>query len=149
MLERFEQFSAAISAVYRYIQKIEKDEMDRLGYKGAFAQYLVLLRRYPQGLTAAEICELCDRDKAAVSRVMAEMETKGLVARSGENAYRARLVLTELGLDAADFVACRAEIAVLEAGKGLSDRDRAIFYEALSRIASNLQTLSEEGLPEP
>lgn len=148
MLERFEQFSAAISAIYRDIQKIEKDEMDRLGYKGAFAQYLVLLRRYPEGLTAAEICELCDRDKAAVSRVMAEMEDKGLVTRTG-SAYRAKLILTELGLDAADFVACRAQVAVFEAGKGLSDRDRVIFYEALSRIASNLQALSQQGLPEP
>lgn len=147
MLDRFEQFSAAISAIYRDIQKIEKAEMDRLGYKGAFAQYLVLLRRYPEGLTAVEVCELCDRDKAAVSRVMAEMEEKGLLTRIG-NAYRARLVLTEQGLDAADFVACRAEVAVLEAGKGLSDRDRAIFYEALSLISSNLQILSKEGLPE-
>lgn len=148
MLDRFEQFSAAISAIYRDIQKIEKDEMDRLGYKGAFAQYLVLLCRHPDGLTAAEICELCDRDKAAVSRVMAEMEEKGLVTRTG-SAYRAKLALTELGQDAADFVACRAEIAVLEAGKGLSDRDRIIFYDALSRIATNLHTLSEDGLPEP
>ena len=149
MLDRFEQFSSAISAIYRDIQKIEKDEMDRLGYKGAFAQYLVLMRRYPEGLTAAEICELCDRDKAAVSRVMSEMESKGLVTRSGENAYRARLMLTELGQDAAEFVACRAEVAVLEAGKGLSDRDRTIFYESLSLIAANLQILSEKGLPEP
>jgi len=148
MLERFEQFSAAISAIYRDIQKIEKSEMDRLGYKGAFAQYLVLLRRHPDGLAAAEICELCDRDKAAVSRVMAEMEDKGLVTRTG-NAYRAKLTLTELGHDAADYVACRAEVAVLEAGKGLSDRDRTIFYEALACISTNLQTLSDQGLPEP
>lgn len=147
MLDRFEQFSAAISAIYRDIQRIEKDEMDRLGYKGAFAQYLVLLRRFPDGLTAAEICELCDRDKAAVSRVMSEMEEKGLVGRTG-SAYRAKLALTPLGLDAADFVACRAEVAVLEAGKGLSDRDRTIFYGALSRIAANLHELSEQGLPE-
>lgn len=149
MIDRFELFSAAISAIYRDIQKIEKDEMDRLGYKGAFAQYLVLMNRYPDGLTAAEICELCDRDKAAVSRVMAEMESKGLVARCGENSYRAKLLLTELGHNAADFVACRAQIAVLEAGKGLSDRDRTILYDALGRIASNLHILSENGLPEP
>lgn len=148
MLERFEQFSASISAIYRDIQKIEKAEMDRLGYKGAFAQYLVFLRRHPDGMTAAEICELCDRDKAAVSRVITEMEEKGLVTRVGQ-AYRAKVMLTEIGMDAADFVACRAELAVLKAGAGISDRSREIFYEALTSIAANLQTLSEEGLPEP
>ena len=148
MLDRFEQFSASISAIYRDIQKIEKAEMDRLGYKGAFAQYLVFLRRHPDGMTAAEICELCDRDKAAVSRVITEMEEKGLVTRVG-HAYRAKVMLTEVGMDAADFVACRAELAVLKAGNGISDQKREIFYEALTAIASNLQALSEEGLPEP
>ena len=148
MLRRFEEFSYAISEIYHNIQKIERDEMDKYGLKGPHAQYLVAMIRCPEGVTAAQLSELCDRDKAAVSRVMAEMEEKGLVTRTG-SAYRAKLALTELGQDAADFVACRAEIAVLEAGKGLSDRDRIIFYDALSRIATNLHTLSEDGLPEP
>lgn len=148
MLDRFELFSSAISAIYRDIQKIEKDEMDRRGYKGAFAQYLVILRRHPQGLTASELCELCDRDKAAVSRVMAEMEEKGLVTRTGGQPYRAKLSLTELGQETACFVAQRAEVAVQEAGKGLSEQDRAVFYAALGLIAANLQNLSRAGLPE-
>lgn len=148
MLDRFEQFSSSISAIYRDIQKIEKDEMDRRGFKGSFAQYLVTMRRYPEGLTATEVCELCDRDKAAVSRVMAEMEEKGLVTRSNGNSYRAKLTLTELGYETASFVAHRAQVAVHEAGKGLSDEDRKAFYAALALIASNLQTLSKKGLPE-
>lgn len=146
MLERFAQFSSAISSIYRDIQKIEKDEMDRRGYKGAFAQYLVILDRYPQGLTAAQLCEHCDRDKAAVSRVMAEMESKGLVQRSGES-YRARLLLTPLGKETAGFVAQRAQVAVQEAGKDLGEEERRTFYAALGSIASRLQVLSQEGLP--
>lgn len=146
MLERFAQFSSTISSLYRDIQKIEKDEMDRRGYKGAFAQYLVILDRYPQGLTASQLCEHCDRDKAAVSRVMAEMESKGLVQRTGES-YRARLLLTPLGKETAGFVAQRAQVAVQEAGKDLGEEERRTFYAALGSIASRLQVLSQEGLP--
>jgi DNA-binding MarR family transcriptional regulator len=146
MLSRFSQFCFGISAIHRAVQKIERDEMERYGNKGAYAQYLVAMIQYPDGITASQLCELCDRDKAAVSRAAAEMEEKGLIRREGSH-YRAKLFLTQAGQDAAQFVCKRAVIAVMEAGKGLSDEDRATFYNVLHRIASNLQTLSKEGLP--
>ena len=96
---RFEQFSFVISGIYREIQKIERDEMIKHGYRGAFAVYFATLKRYEEGLTSAEICELCDKDKAAVSRIIAEMEEKGLAerAKSSPRGYRAKIVLTEKG----------------------------------------------------
>lgn len=147
MLNRFTQFCSAISIVNRAIQKIERDEMERTGNKGAYAQYLVAMIQYPEGITAAQLCELCDRDKAAVSRAVAEMEEKGLIRREGTH-YRTRLFLTEMGLETAQYVCERAVVAVLEAGKGLSEADRAVFYSSMERIAANLQTLSRDGLPE-
>ena len=81
MISCFEQFLYIISKIHRQIQKIERTEMVKHGYKGAFAQYLATLRRYEEGLTSSELCEICDKDKAAVSRIIAEMEEKGLVER--------------------------------------------------------------------
>ena len=147
MLNRFTQFCGSISMINRAIQKIERDEMERYGNKGAYAQYLVAMIQYPEGITAAQLCELCDRDKAAVSRVLGEMEEKGLVRREGTH-YRTKLFLTDAGQNAAQHVCDRAVVAVLEAGKGLSDADRATFYAAMNLIASNLQALSKDGLPE-
>ena len=150
MRSRFEQFTFVISGVYRYIQKIERDEMVKYGYKGAYAQYLVTIHHHPEGLTSSQICEACDKDKAAVSRVIAEMEQKGLVTRGAaeDSAYRARIRLTDEGLRAARFVDERARAAVLAAGKGLTDENRRVFYETLNLIAGNLQNLSKEGIPE-
>ena len=51
-------------ATVEYLKYLEK-----YGYKGAFAQYLVVLASHPEGLTSAQLCEQSDRDKAAVSRV--------------------------------------------------------------------------------
>lgn len=150
MLGRFEQFSGFISGIYRSIQKLEREEMIKYGLKGAYAQYLMVMNRFKDGVTAAELCELCDKDKAAVSRIIANMEEKGLVKRQARNnnLYRAILTLTDEGKKAAHFVAERAKIAVEKAGAGLSDADRIEFYNALGLISANLQNICKSGIPE-
>ena len=149
MLNRFEQFTAGIAAISRDVQRIEREEMEKQGLRGAFAQYLLALSHYSEGITAAALCEVCDKDKAAVSRILAEMDAKGLIIReTGASPYRAKLFLSPAGREAADFVKTRASVAVEMAGSGLSDEDRKTFYEALSLIASNLQTICQKGMPE-
>ena len=150
MLNRFEQFTTAISALYRDVQKIERDEMEKQGLRGAFAQYLLAISRYPEGITAAALCEVCDKDKAAVSRIITEMENKGLLEKEndGTSQYRAKLRLTTAGQQAAAFVRERASVAVELAGSGLSDDDRKVFYSALERISTNLQQICVDGIPE-
>ena len=81
MLKRFEQFTSAIAAISRDVQRIERDEMEKHGLRGAFAQYLLALSRHPEGITAAGLCEVCDKDKAAVSRIVSEMDAKELILR--------------------------------------------------------------------
>lgn len=150
MISRFEQFSSVISSIYGHIQKIEREEMLKYGLKGAYAQYLVAMNRFPDGITSSKLCEICDKDKAAVSRIIAEMEKKGLVIRESisETLYRAKIKLTEEGRKAAEHVHERARVAVEIAGAGLSDEDRETFYKALELIAGNIQKLSKGGLPE-
>ena len=150
MLTRFEQFTYMISNINRYIQKLERDEMIKQGYKGSYAQYLAAMNHHAEGITAARLCEICDRDKAAVSRIVAEMEECGLICRMGakENRYRARLCLTEKGREVAAFVFKRAQAAVEAVGKEMTDQERVILYSTLDRISSNLQTLTKEGIPE-
>lgn len=148
MVSRFEQFSSSISCIYRYIQKIERVEMEKYGLKGPHAQCLLAMSRYPEGITSARLCEVCDKDKAAISRMVAELEEKGLLNRStvGGIRYRAQLKLTELGVAAANHVQQRALLAVEEASAGMTDQQRVMMYAALDLIAGNLQTICAEGL---
>lgn len=143
MVDRFEQFSALISVAYRQIQKLERAEMEKYGLKGAFAQYLRILTRHPDGMTSVQLVESCDRDKAAISRVVAEMEEKGLIKRRsvGEKQYRAMILLTEKGRHAADYVAQRATEIVAKAVEGLTDEARGVMYASLELISCNLQKL--------
>jgi len=148
MVNRFEQFVSSISCINRYVQRIERDEMARYGLKGPHAQYLIAMNRFPDGITAAQLSGICEKDKAAVSRAVFELEIGGLVCRANENSsgYRAMLKLTEQGKAAAEKLIRVAELAVEKAGSGLSDEDRTVFYTALNRIASNLRQISLEGL---
>lgn len=148
-MNRFEQFSYVISGINRHIQKIERDEMIKYGYKGAFAQYLVALRRYPEGITSAKLCEICDKDKAAISRVLTEMQEKGLILREiqSDHRYNALIKLTAEGLKAAAYVDERAQAAIEAVGNEMTDENRAAFYATLDFIAAKLQTISKEGLP--
>ena len=148
MIGRYQQFSYIVSVINRQIQKIERDEMEKYGYKGAFAHYLMAMRRNPDGVTSAQLSEMCDKDKAAVSRAVAEMETKGLLERlaTGDNLYRAAIVLTDRGREIAEYVANRAVSAV--GCIGLDEQEIEKFYTALDLIASHLREVCKKGLPE-
>lgn len=148
MLRRFEQFCNSTFSIYRSVLKIERTEMEKFGLKGPHAQCLLAMARYPDGITAAQLCVHCDKDKAAISRTVAELEAAEMLTRegSGKNGYRAQLKLTDKGFDAASRVAERAKCAVERAGSGLTDEQRAVFYYAMGLIADNLQNICEEGL---
>ena len=148
MISKYELFSASVSSLYRDIQRIERRETAKYGMKGPHAQCLLAMSRYPEGITATQICDICEKDKAAVSRTLAELEENGLVLRTARNGsrYRALLTLTEKGKDAARTVNEKAQIAVEQAGAGLDDAQREVFYTVLDVIAGNLHIICKEGL---
>ncbi len=149
MIGRFEQLSSAVSRIYHYIQKIERVEMEKVGLKGPHVQCMLALSRNPEGLTASQLCTICEKDKAAISRTIGELEKEGMLDRENStNRYRAILRLTERGMAAAARVDERVRVAVERAGEGLTDSQRSIFYHVLSMISSNLQTICTDGLAE-
>lgn len=150
MLNRFARFSLAISEIDRCWHKLAAEEMAKYELNSPHAVYLTTLYNFEEGVTAAKLGELCCKNKADVSRMVAILEKKGLVRKEaiGGNLYRAKLVLTEEGKQAAEHVQQRAAVAVELAGSGMSEEEREVFYRCLELITTNLQTLSKEGLPQ-
>ena len=150
MVTRFEQFTSSVASIHRSIQKIERVEMAKYGLKGPHAQVLLAMARHPEGITSGELVKVCDKDKAAISRTVAELEREGMVARQGKNGnyYRAPLTLTDRGREAAEQVAIRATQAVEAASEGLSEGNRRALYIALDLIANHLQAICDHGLAE-
>lgn len=143
--------STSISSMYHDIQKIERTEMAKHGLKGPHAQCLLAIQNHPEGITSAGLVEVCDKDKAAISRTLAELEEAGMVLRETRNGsrYRASLKLTEQGKTVAESVQQVAGLAVELAGAGLDDGDREVFYRVLASISGHLQELCRNGLTKP
>ena len=148
MENRYELLSSSISCMYHDIQKIERMEMAKYDLKGPHAQCLLAMKKYAEGITAARLCEVCEKDKAAVSRILAELAEAGMVFRENRNGsrYRALIRLTEQGKAAANAVTQKARLAVELAGEGFGEEDREVFYKVLSIISGNLHRLCRDGL---
>lgn len=146
MTDRFEQFTISVSRIYQCIQKIQRQEMAYYGLKSAHVACLLTLQQHP-GITASELGKLCEKDKAAISRTVTELEQVGMICRGEDSGtYRAQLYLTEAGVSVAEKVKARTLLAVDKAGSGLTDDDRKIMYAALDRIVGNLHTICRNGL---
>ena len=145
MESRYELLSGAVSSMYHDIQKIERVEMAGYGLKGPHAQCLLAMKKHPEGITAARLCEICEKDKAAVSRILGELEEAGMIRREGPR-YRASLALTGQGQIAAAAVVEKARLAVELAGTGFGEEERDVFYRVLAIVAGNLHKLCKEGL---
>lgn len=148
MLTRYEKLSVGVSEITRLLHKISYAEMRRFGLRGAWAKYLLMLYKHKSGLTAAKICELCGRNKADVSRSLAELEERGIIEKAGKGNYRVKLRLTEQGCEIAEKVNQTAKRAIEFVGKDITAEERDVFYRALDSIVNNLEVLAKEGLAE-
>lgn len=143
-MDRFETFSLSLFNISRYWNRLAAEEMEKYGLKGAHAFYLVTVLRHDGEVTASQLCELCGKDKADVSRAVSKMEELQLLKRVGTNPYRAKLKLTELGIAAAEAVRETAATIVDRVGGDLTPENRAVFYEVLASVTANMEKLCKE-----
>ena len=142
MFDRFETFVTAINQINRCIQKIKTNEMKDFGLKGTHVMCLFQLRRHKEGLTSSELAFYCDEDKAAISRVLSELEKEKLIENKQveeTRKYKIPVVLTKEGYNITDKMKGKIRSAVSSASDGYSEEERDIFYEVLLKVAENLK----------
>lgn len=145
MISRYERLSSVTSEISRLIAKISAEEMKRYGLRGTWARYIIVLREHDSGVTAARLSALTGRNKADVSRAVAELLEHGLVVRTS-GGYRARIMLTDNGRDIADALHARAIELIEFIGKDISEEDRHVLYRSLDSLAKNLALISKGGI---
>ncbi len=150
MVSRFEQFSLAITKINRNLKRIESTTMEKYGLRGHSAIYLITLYKYAEGLTSARLAELCERNKSEVSRELSSLEAVGLVKRicdSGKS-YRAPVVLTDSGKEAAEKLAELATTATGIVSNGIPEQSIELFHSIMAMISDNLERVCESGIPD-
>ena len=150
MENRYEAFTLLVSSISRSIRRIKADAVAEYGLKSPHVTCIYYLYKQP-GMTAAELCEQCDEDKAAISRSLFYLEESGFLTREvsipnrrergGAKHYRAALALTEKGAAVAHHIAERIEHVLEQVSCGVSDDDRKVLYRALEQIDRNLEQM--------
>ena len=145
MEQRFETFTVLITKINRNIRKIKNREMAEYNLKGPHISCLYFIY-LSGGLTATELCERCEEDKATVSRSLDFLEKNGFVfcRDQTKKRYKSPIELTSKGLEAAGKIAAKID-SILETVSGqMSEVDRVIFYRFLTAVSDNIEKIAKE-----
>ncbi len=145
MEERYQLFTTLITKCARAIKKIKSSEMSEFNLKGLHVSCLYYVYANKKSLTATELCEICDEDKANISRAIDMLEEDGFVVCNSktQKKYNCPISLTEKGAIVAKSVASKIDNIVMLASRGLLEEDRKTFYSSLTLISSNLEKICE------
>ncbi len=144
MQERFQAFTVLIAGINRSIHRIKTEEMSEFQLRSSHVSCMYYLYK-AESLTAREICDLCDEDKANISRAVKFLEEKGYVISesSSKKRYQTPLSLTESGKEIGGKIVEKIDKVLAASSEGLTDEERAIMYKGLQIINKNLNKLCE------
>lgn len=145
--ERFETFTVLINRISRNIRKIKNQGMAEYQLRSVHISCLYYLY-WANGLTATELCERCEEDKATISRALDYLETNDYLTRESQNLkrYKSPLVLTEKGIEAGKKITDKIDHVLDEISIGLTEEERLAFYRSLSIISDGLEAVSKSGV---
>ncbi len=146
MEKRFELFTTLIAKCSRSIKRIKSVEMEEFNLKSPHVSALYYLYVNDGSLTAKELCDICDEDKAYVSRSLDSLESEGYISCESKTAkrYKSPITLTEKGKQVAKCVTQKVDAIVDNASVGLTEKDRQVFYATLNLISNNLDKIIEK-----
>ena len=145
MKERFETFTVLINRISRNIRKIKNQEMAEYNLRSAHVSCLYFI--YMAGeITATELCEKCEEDKATISRALDYLEKNDYIKCESKNTkrYKSPLVLTEKGALIGKKIGDKIDSVLDEIGIGLSNEERNEFYRSLSIISNSLENVANK-----
>ena len=145
MNKRFETFTLLINRISRSIRKIENQEMAEYNLRGIHISCLYYLY-LSDGITATDLCERCEEDKATVSRSLDYLENGGyLVCESKKTKrYKSPLRLTEKGKEIGKKISDKIAYLLGEISTELTEEERLQFYHCLTSISKGLDSIANK-----
>ncbi len=142
MTERFETFTVLIAKISRNIRKIKNQEMAEYALRSSHISCLYYLYA-ANSLTATELCDKCEEDKATISRSLNYLENNGYLKRDVQCAkrYKTPLMLTEKGVEAGKRISDKINAVLDEISTGLTEEERSRFYRSLTVISNGLESI--------
>ena len=144
--DRFNRFCSLLCGATKSIQKLKSKYMTHFGLASAHTMCIRYLDSYPEGLTRMELAEMCDIDKAQISRTVNELCAKGYLSETENesNNYRKRLKLTSLGKDTADEINKAVSEIHAFVSEELGEDQLENFYSTFDMICLRLKQAEEQ-----
>ena len=145
IIDRFKTFTVLIDKLKRSIRKIKTAEMSEYELKSPHVSCLYYLYS-SEPMTSKELAEMCEEDKASVSRSIEYLEEQGYIVceTKKQKRYKAPLILTEKGIEVAKIISKKINRILYEASVGLPEEDRTVMYRSLAVICDNLQRICDD-----
>lgn len=143
MQERFQLFTVLITKLSRSIKRIKTAEMEEFNLKSPHVSCMYYIYKYG-GLTLKQLCDICEEDKASISRSIDYLEQVGLVVPHEERKYKNPIELTEKGKQVGKAISHKIDNILDIAGEGISEEERKIMYKSLARISEKLDKMSDK-----
>ena len=148
MDEKFNMFTVQISRLNRLVRKIKSREIAKLApeLKGSHVSCLYYIYKSECGVTAKDICDMGEEDKAIISRSLDFLEKNGFIycESKTEKRYKSILLLTDKGMMISEKISDIIDKIVDDASVGLKEEDRIIFYKTMNIIDENLQKICDK-----
>ncbi len=143
MTERFETFTVLINRISRNIRKIKNQQMAEYKLRSSHISCLYYLYM-SDGITATDLCERCEEDKATVSRSLDFLEANGYLKCESKFAkrYKSPLRLTEKGAEVAKKICDKITYFLEKISIELTEEERLQFYRSLSLISKGLNNIA-------
>jgi len=142
MQGRFETFTLLINRISRNIRKIKNQEMAEYHLRSAHISCLYYLY-IGDDVTASELCEKCEEDKATISRSLEYLEHNGYITKAAKR-YKSPLVLTQKGVEVGKKIAGKIDRVLEEISVTLTEEERVAFYRSLSVISDGLDAVAQK-----
>ena len=141
MIERFKTFTILIASLSRSIRRIKTEEMAKWNLKSNHVSCIYYLY-VNKSLTSKQLCEICDEDKANISRSIEFLKENGYITNNNDNnqkRYKSPYYLTEEGIAIGKKLYDRINSVLDEVSRGITEEERKTMYKCLNIINDNLQ----------
>ena len=140
---RFEKFTYLISNIYKNIQRIKADEIERFGLKGVHVSWIYRLSQCPEGLSPAALAKSSGMNRSLISRELDLLLREGFVREptedDGRRRYNLPLLLTERGQELSAEIARVVWDIQEDLDQDVTEEELRIFYRVLHMIDKRLE----------
>ena len=146
MVDSFERFGQMLSNASKSLYRLKSRYMSKYGLSSTHTVCLRKLYENPQGLTKSEIADICEIDKAQITRIIGELKDKDYVGSdSSKKMYNRKFVLTDFGKNITEEINDAVAEIVEYVDLDISKEDIEHFYSVFEKINKRLRD-SEENL---